>query len=108
MDYNISSTRKFDVDALKEILYVDKEKWLQEAKEIEGYYNNVIQSRVPSELWHCVATLYENCKTEEAPKKPAAKSAAGTKKLSSVKSEKPAEKPAVKKTTADKKKTVKK
>ena len=69
LDYNISDKRKFDIKALKEILAVDKKKWLQEAKEIEGYYNNVIKSRVPGELWHCVANLYEACKPEPKPTK---------------------------------------
>ena len=81
LDYDISDKRKFDLDALKEILEVDKSKWLEEAKEIENYYNNVIKSRVPGELWHCVAALYDSCKPDEseqpapkkaAPKKPSA------------------------------------
>ena len=62
LDYNISDKKKFDIKALKEILTVDKEKWAKEAEEIEGYYNNTIQSRVPQELWDCLETLKKNCK----------------------------------------------
>ena len=82
LDYNISDKRKFDIDALREILAVDKEKWLQEAREIESYYNGTVKSRVPGELWHFVANLYETCKPDEkavkkvAPKKTTAKTTA--------------------------------
>ena len=62
LDYNISDTKKFDIEALKEILTVDKEKWAKEAEEIEGYYNNTIKSRIPQELWDCLETLKKNCK----------------------------------------------
>ena len=104
LDYNISDTRKFDIDALKEILAVDKNKWYAEAEEIENYYNTVIQSRVPDELWQCVNTLKENCKPaakqtakkeEEEPAKKSAPKKATAKTTA-------AKKPAAKKTTAKK------
>ena len=60
LDYDISENRKFDIGALKEILAVDKQKWLNEAEEIESYYREVIKSRIPGELWHCLETLKKN------------------------------------------------
>ena len=71
LDYNISDNKKFDIEALKEILTVDTEKWAKEAEEIEGYYNDTIQSRIPKELWDCLETLKNNCKPAKA-EKPAA------------------------------------
>ena len=97
MDYNISDKRKFDIDALNEILAVDKEKWLAEAEEIEGYYNNVIQSRVPGELWHCLNTLKENCKPEPKAEKPAAAKKPAAKKTTATKPAATTKKPAAKK-----------
>lgn len=70
LDYEIAPGKKFDIEALKEILYVDKEKWAKEAEELEGYYNGTIQSRIPDELWDCLKTLKANCadKTAKAKK----------------------------------------
>jgi phosphoenolpyruvate carboxykinase (GTP) len=62
LDYSISKDKKFDINSLKEILAVDKEKWAKEAEEIEGYYTNTIKSRIPQELWDSLNTLKENCK----------------------------------------------
>ncbi len=83
MDYEISAGKKFDIDSLKEILTVDKEKWAQEAVEIENYYNTSIKDRIPEELWECLNTLKANCVVEKkatpakkAEAKPAAKSTA--------------------------------
>ena len=79
LDYEISAGKKFTVKDLASILEVDKEKWAKEAEEIEGYYNGTVKSRIPQELWDCLATLKANCKvekkapakTEEAAEKPA-------------------------------------
>ncbi len=72
LDYEICAGKKFGVDDLTAILSVDKEKWAKEAEEIEGYYNGTVKSRIPQELWDCLATLKANCKVEKkAPAKPA-------------------------------------
>lgn len=72
LDYEICAGKKFSVDDLTAILSVDKEKWAKEAEEIEGYYNGTVKSRIPQELWDCLATLKANCKVEKkAPAKPA-------------------------------------
>ena len=65
LDYSISDKKKFDIESLKEILAVDKEKWAKEAEELEGYYNDTIKSRIPQELWDCLETLKNNCKTSK-------------------------------------------
>ena len=62
LDYEICAGKKFDKNALKEILTVDKDKWAKEAEEIENYYNGTIGSRIPKELWDCLETLKKNCK----------------------------------------------
>ena len=62
LDYDIADGKKFDLDALKEILTIDKEKWAKEAEEIEGYYKNTIKDRIPAELWESLETLKNNCK----------------------------------------------
>ena len=74
LDYEICAGKKFGVDDLTAILSVDKEKWAKEAEEIEGYYNGTVKSRIPQELWDCLATLKANCKVE---KKAPAKTAEG-------------------------------
>lgn len=74
LDYEICAGKKFGVDDLTAILSVDKEKWAKEAEEIEGYYNGTVKSRIPQELWDCLATLKANCKVE---KKTPAKTAEG-------------------------------
>ena len=74
LDYEICADKKFGVDDLTAILSVDKEKWAKEAEEIEGYYNGTVKSRIPQELWDCLATLKANCKVE---KKAPAKTAEG-------------------------------
>ena len=74
LDYEICAGKKFSVDDLTAILSVDKEKWAKEAEEIEGYYNGTVKSRIPQELWDCLATLKANCKVE---KKAPAKTAEG-------------------------------
>lgn len=74
LDYEICAGKKFGVDDLTAILSVDKEKWAKEAEEIEGYYNGTVKSRIPQELWDCLATLKANCKVE---KKVPAKTAEG-------------------------------
>jgi phosphoenolpyruvate carboxykinase (GTP) len=61
MNYEISKGHNFGIEDLKTILAVDKEKWLKEADEIEGYYTNTIKSRIPQELWDSLATLKKNC-----------------------------------------------
>lgn len=61
LDYEIKAGEKFDINSLKEILAVDKEKWLKEAEEIEGYYKGTIKTRIPAELWECLETLKKNC-----------------------------------------------
>ncbi len=62
LDYEISKGRKFTVDDLDSILEVDKAKWAEEAKEIEGYYKGTIKDRIPQELWDCLETLKKNTK----------------------------------------------
>ena len=62
LDYEICEGKKFGLNELKEILAVDKEKWLKEAEELEGYYNGTIKDRIPAELTDCLATLKKNCK----------------------------------------------
>ena len=62
LDYEIAEGKKFDVNALKDILTIDKEKWAKEADEIEGYYKNTIKDRIPAELWESLETLKNNCK----------------------------------------------
>ena len=64
LNYDISDKRKFDIGALREILAVDREKWLKEAEEIESYYKGVIKTRIPDELWNCLDTLKQNCKSD--------------------------------------------
>ncbi len=97
LDYQIAEGKPFTIDSLKEILSVDKAKWAKEAEEIENYYVTAIQTRIPGELWECLAQLKANCKVEEA--KPEKKAAA--KKTT-------AKKPATKKATAEKKPAAKK
>ena len=78
LDYEIAPGKKFNIDSLREILAVDKQKWAAEAEELEGYYNGTIQSRIPDELWQCLHTLKANCaaqKTENANSSAAKKSA---------------------------------
>ncbi len=65
LDYEICAGKKFGRDDLAAILAVDKEKWAKEAEDLEGYYNGTIKDRIPQELWDCLATLKENCKTEK-------------------------------------------
>lgn len=119
LDYEIAEGKPFTIDSLKEILSVDKAKWEKEAEEIESYYINTIQTRIPGELWECLAQLKANCHVEPvkeekpavkktAAKKPAtAKKTAAAKKPATKTTAKPtAKKPAAKTTAA--KKTVKK
>ncbi|MDE7329933.1 MAG: phosphoenolpyruvate carboxykinase (GTP) [Clostridia bacterium] len=97
LDYEICEGKKFGLEELKEILTVDKAKWYAEAEEIEGYYNGTVKDRIPGELWHCLATLKENCK-DAVPAKPA-KTATEASSVGTT----AAEKPAAKKTTTAKK-----
>lgn len=114
LDYEFGG-KKFTEETLKEILSVDESKWAKEAQEIEGYYNDVIKSRIPQELWDCLNYLKEHCKAEEpkaepkktakkpaaktdAAKKPAAKTTAKTAAKATAKAA-PAKKPAAKTTT---------
>ena len=62
LDYEIAAGKKFDLNALKNILEVDKAKWAKEAEEIEGYYKNTVKDRIPDELWACLDKLKKNCK----------------------------------------------
>ena len=94
LDYEICEGKKFGLEELKEILTVDKAKWYAEAEEIEGYYNGTVKDRIPGELWHCLATLKDNCKDA----KPAAKAAEPA-----AESGEEVKKPAATKTTAAKK-----
>ncbi len=46
-----------DLDTLKKILYIDKERWSSEADGIEEYYKEKFGDRLPQELWDELATL---------------------------------------------------
>ncbi|MGX8699576.1 MAG: phosphoenolpyruvate carboxykinase domain-containing protein, partial [bacterium] len=48
------------MDTLKELLTVDKEVWLQEAKGIEEFFNQVGEGKLPVELAECLETLKAN------------------------------------------------
>ncbi len=85
LDYNITENKKFDIESLKEILTVDKEKWAKEADEIENYYNTAIKSRIPQELWDCLDTLKKNCETPKAKKTETAEKPAETVKKTAKK-----------------------
>ncbi len=98
LDYSISDNKKFDLEALKEILTVDPEKWEAEAQEIEGYYNSAIRSRIPTELWDCLDKLKSNC----AAAKPAPVKAESKKAVKKAPAKKPAAKTATKKAPATK------
>lgn len=98
LDYSISDNKKFDLEALKEILTVDPEKWEAEAQEIEGYYNSAIRSRIPTELWDCLDKLKSNC----AAAKPAPVKAEPKKAVKKAPAKKPAAKTATKKAPATK------
>ncbi len=63
-DINIEDMN-LSVDALKEILSVDKDKWIKEAEEIEKYYAETIGSRIPDELYACLEELKRNCKNKK-------------------------------------------
>ena len=105
LDYEICEGKKFGLEELKEILTVDKAKWYAEAEEIEGYYNGTVKDRIPGELWHCLATLKDNCKDAKLSAKaaePAAESGEEVKKPATTKTS------AAKKTSTTKKATAKK
>lgn len=105
LDYEICEGKKFGLEELKEILTVDKAKWYAEAEEIEGYYNGTVKDRIPGELWHCLATLKDNCKDAKLSAKaaePAAESGEEVKKPAATKTS------AAKKTSTTKKTTAKK
>ncbi len=105
LDYEICEGKKFGLEELKEILTVDKAKWYAEAEEIEGYYNGTVKDRIPGELWHCLATLKDNCKDAKLSAKaaePAAESGEEVKKPAATKTA------TAKKTSTTKKATAKK
>ncbi|MBQ9534973.1 MAG: phosphoenolpyruvate carboxykinase (GTP) [Clostridia bacterium] len=61
LDYNITPERKFDINALKEILGVEKEYWREDARGIEEFYAT-IGDRLPPELRKQLDILEENLK----------------------------------------------
>ena len=56
MDYVIEGDRKFDLDALREILSVNKEYWMDDIKNIEEFYSK-FGDKLPKELRNSLETL---------------------------------------------------
>lgn len=61
LDYQITETRKFDRDALREILSVEKEYWREDCKSIHEFYDK-LGDRLPEELKKSLETLENNIK----------------------------------------------
>jgi phosphoenolpyruvate carboxykinase (GTP) len=50
-----------DAETLDKLLYVDKERWAAEAKEIENYYAENFGDKMPKEIIANLEILKENC-----------------------------------------------
>ncbi len=61
LDYQITETRKFDRDALREILSVEKEYWREDCKSIHEFYDK-LGDRLPQQLKKSLETLENNIK----------------------------------------------
>ncbi|MCX7614524.1 MAG: phosphoenolpyruvate carboxykinase (GTP) [Clostridiales bacterium] len=59
LDYTIEGDRKFDIDALREILTVEKEYWMEDVKSIEEFYAK-FGDKLPNELKSSLETLKKN------------------------------------------------
>ncbi|MEA4920151.1 MAG: phosphoenolpyruvate carboxykinase (GTP) [Clostridiaceae bacterium] len=58
LDYNIDDAEKFDINSLRSILKVEKKLWLDDAENLEAFYNK-IGDTVPQELRDCLENLKE-------------------------------------------------
>ena len=60
LDYTIEGDQKFDIDALKSILTVEKDWWKEDLESIKAFYGKFDPKKIPQELWDELAKLEKN------------------------------------------------